>query len=61
MAIPAENVEWSKIPAESKVELRGSVYVVTLPDGSEAVAFWGSQDARQAQRTLDRLAAKKSS
>jgi hypothetical protein len=49
--IPA-NIEWSKIPPTAKVKDLGSSYVVTLSDGSRAVAFWGSQDRVKAQQWL---------
>jgi hypothetical protein len=58
MSLPTSNVEWTKIPAGSTVELRGSVYVVTQPDGSQAVAFWGSLDASRAQKSLNLMVAR---
>ena len=48
-----KNIFWRDIPPGSKVELVGHSYVVTLPDGSRASAYWGGQDARAAQRALD--------
>lgn len=55
MAIPSENIEWTKIPEGASVELIGSVYVV---DG-KAVACWGGQEAQKAQATLDARATRK--
>lgn len=51
--LPTTNIFWRDIPPGSKVELVGHSYVVTKPDGTRASAYWGGQDARAAQRTLD--------
>ncbi|HXR54011.1 MAG TPA: hypothetical protein VN793_03085, partial [Acidimicrobiales bacterium] len=51
-----KNVFWRDIPPGSTVKLVGHSYVVTLPDGTRASAYWGGQDARQAQQSLDRMA-----
>jgi hypothetical protein len=55
--LPTKNVYWRDIPPGSRVELVGHSYVVTLPDGTRASAYWGGQDARAAQRALDNLVA----
>ena len=54
--LPTTNIFWRDIPSGSKVELVGHSYVVTKPDGTRASAYWGGQDARLAQRTLDGMA-----
>ncbi len=52
------NVYWKQIPPTARVELRGKKgaqsYIVTLPDGLEAVADWGSTEGREAQAFLDK-------
>ena len=53
--LPDKNVFWRSIPSGSTVKLVGHSYVVTLPDGSRASAYWGGQDARAAQDYLDSL------
>src|SRR5271157_2905422 len=53
--IPNENVFWRDIPPGSRVALVGHSYVVTLPDGRRASAYWGGNDAAEAQRYLDSL------
>lgn len=54
------NVEWTRIPPGSRVELVGRPgsrsYVAILPNGSRANIYWGGNDAAAAQRALDRMA-----
>ena len=54
-SMPNENVFWRSIPPGSRVALVGHSYVVTLPDGRRASAYWGGNDAAEAQRYLDSL------
>lgn len=52
----SKNIEWSKIPPGVRVEDKKTHFVAHMPSGPH-VAFWGSQDARQAQQHLARRAA----
>lgn len=55
---PSKNVYWRDIKPEDTVTLEGQpksqYYVVTKPSGKKAVAYWGGQDAREAQLWLDK-------
>lgn len=53
--VPSKNVDWTKIPAGTKVIDCGNLYVAKLKGGA-AVAIWGGQDAVQAQMALRRMA-----
>lgn len=50
---PSKNIEWTRVPSNATVEMKGHMYIVTLPDGTRAVPYWGGNDAAQAQRFLD--------
>lgn len=58
---PTANIDWTKVHDTYDVELRQTAkggnryFVVRLPDGSEAMAMWGGNDARQAQSHLNGL------
>lgn len=53
--MPTENIGWREIPPGSRVELVGHTYVVTLPDGTRASAYWMGNDAAEAQRKLNSM------
>ena len=51
------NIFWRDIPSDAKVELVGQKgsqsYIATLPSGKRMSVYWGGNDARDAQRSLD--------
>jgi hypothetical protein len=48
------NIEWSQIPRGAEVALCGHMFVVRMPRSAiKKVAFWGGQDARKAQDSLE--------
>ena len=47
------NIFWRDIPPGSRVELKGHSYIVTMPDGRRASAYWMGNDAAVAQKALD--------
>lgn len=55
---PSKNIYWRDIKPEDTVTLEGSpgsqYYVVRKPSGKKSVAYWGGQDAREAQLWLDK-------
>lgn len=56
----SKNIFWRDIPPSATVEQVRQTYVVTLSDGSKAVAYWMGNDATEAQRALDKMAARRS-
>lgn len=55
----SKNIFWRDIPPNATVEQVRQTYVVTLPDGSKAVAYWMGNDSAEAQRALDKMAARR--
>lgn len=63
---PAKNIYWLDIPVGAPVRLVTSEVAPTIPGAkptswyvagdAAAVAFWGSEDAREAERSLSRWA-----
>lgn len=48
---PTKNIEWNKVPSTACIEDRGKLYVAHI-GRTQAVVFWGSQDAKRAQAHL---------
>jgi hypothetical protein len=55
-ALPTANIYWRDIPMGARVELIGHSYIVTLPGGRRAGAYWNGQESVEAQRNLDQWA-----
>jgi len=60
MSAPTGNIYWRNIPVSSRAWLRGKPgtrYYVVVLEGSneELVPNWSGNDAREAQRWLDRM------
>lgn len=55
---PSRNIEWTKVRAEAnpEVEERKNVFVYYKGGLPDAVVFWGSLDAREAQAWLHKIA-----
>lgn len=56
--VPVRNIEWTEVKKEEhpEVEERGHIFVYYRGGFADAVVFWSSRDAEQAQRWLHKVA-----
>ena len=56
--VPSRNIEWTKVRAEEhpEIEERKNIFVYYRGGMADAVVFWGSTDAAEAQRWLHSVA-----
>ena len=58
MGTPEKNIYWKEINDTMKVVETPTMFVVTLADGSQAVAYWEGRESYAAQKWLRRRAIK---